>query len=178
MTGYQHLVDPYEAFWELSLLGRAQVHPHSSLSVPLQSISPPLTGGRPLSGAHPAHAPALQLHLCDAIFIYHPTQSRRSRKGSSPTLAAFSSGFLKRNQTQTQQDSRTRETVGNRSGGVLCSRCSLRGARKKCRQKNNENCCDRSGAALSLLSQAVDVRSPCSSMTCSNLIGSHNLLGR
>lgn len=55
----QHLVDPDEAFWKLSLLWGPKVHPHSALSVPLQRISPPLTCGSPLSSAHPAHAPAL-----------------------------------------------------------------------------------------------------------------------
>ncbi len=88
-----HLVDPDEAFRELPLLRGAEVHPHSALSVPLQSISPPLTCGRPLTCAHSAHAAALQVHFSDAIFIYHSAQSRRCGQCPAPTLTV-SSRFL------------------------------------------------------------------------------------
>lgn len=105
----QHLVDPDEAFWELSLLRGAKVHPHSALSVPLQRISPPLTGGGPLSSAHPAHAPALQLHFCDTILIYHSTQGRRRRKSSACALAV-SGRFLERNHTQSAKPQKCHPT--------------------------------------------------------------------
>lgn len=103
-------MDPDEAFWELSLLRGPKVHPHSSLSVSLQRISPPLTGGGPLSSAHPAHAPALQLHFCDTIFIYHSTQRRRCRKSSARALAV-SGRFLASNTPAVRGNLRINDTL-------------------------------------------------------------------
>lgn len=89
-----HLVDANETFWELALFGRAQVHPHPPLSVPLQRISPPLARGSALASAHPTYASPLELCLCDAIFIDHSTQRRCRGESSCSSLAAVSGGFL------------------------------------------------------------------------------------
>lgn len=83
-----------KAFRKLSLLGGPEVHPHSSLSISLQCISPPLAGGSPLASAHPTNTPPLQPYLCNAVFVNHVTQSRRRRRGTRFGLVTLSR-FLK-----------------------------------------------------------------------------------
>lgn len=89
-----YLVDSNETFWELPLLRRAEVHPHPSLGVPLQRISPPLACGSSLSRAHSAYAPSLQLRLRNPILINHTTKGRRCGGGPCPGLAAVSCRLL------------------------------------------------------------------------------------
>lgn len=89
-----YLMDSNETFWELPLLRRAEVHPHPSLGVPLQRISPPLACGSSLSRAHSAHAPSLQLRLRNPILINHTTKGRRCGGGPCPRFAAVSCRLL------------------------------------------------------------------------------------
>lgn len=89
-----YLVDSNKTLWELPLLRGTEVHPHPSLGVPLQRISPPLACGSSLSRAHSAHAPSLQLGLRNPILVDHTTKGRRCGGGPCPRLAAVSRRLL------------------------------------------------------------------------------------